>query len=146
MASLGARVLCADRTLEGAEATAAAIRQQGGSAAVYAAQIALDQTQIDVEGRMVDLSPGMAVTVEIKTGSRRVIEYLLSPLRCLARVQTVTAAFPRPPRGEKIFVQAREKELQRLPEVVHSRNEESLLGLYRAPCLFSFAAVRNRNE
>lgn len=29
---------------------------------------------------MVDLSPGMAVTVEIKTGSRRVIEYLLSPL------------------------------------------------------------------
>jgi hemolysin D len=29
---------------------------------------------------MVDLTPGMAVTVEIKTGSRRVIEYLLSPL------------------------------------------------------------------
>ena len=29
---------------------------------------------------MVNLTPGMAVTVEIKTGSRRVIEYLLSPL------------------------------------------------------------------
>ena len=27
-----------------------------------------------------NLAPGMAVTVEIKTGSRRVIEYLLSPL------------------------------------------------------------------
>jgi NAD(P)-dependent dehydrogenase (short-subunit alcohol dehydrogenase family) len=32
LASLGARVLCADRTSEGAEATAAAIRGQGGSA------------------------------------------------------------------------------------------------------------------
>jgi hemolysin D len=29
---------------------------------------------------MVNLAPGMAVTVEIKTGTRRVIEYLLSPL------------------------------------------------------------------
>jgi len=28
----------------------------------------------------IELVPGMAVTVEIKTGSRRVIEYLLSPL------------------------------------------------------------------
>ena len=27
-----------------------------------------------------NLSPGMAVTVEIKTGSRAVISYLLSPL------------------------------------------------------------------
>jgi len=26
------------------------------------------------------LSPGMAVTVEIKTGSRRLIEFLLSPV------------------------------------------------------------------
>ena len=51
-----------------------------GQEFVYAAQIALDRTQLEVEGRMVDLTPGMAVTVEIKTGSRRVIEYLLSPL------------------------------------------------------------------
>jgi hemolysin D len=29
---------------------------------------------------MVTLSPGMAVTVEIKTGSRRILSYLLSPL------------------------------------------------------------------
>ena len=33
-----------------------------------------------VEDRTVNLSPGMAVTVEIKTGSRRIISYLLSPL------------------------------------------------------------------
>jgi hypothetical protein len=42
--------------------------------------IALDTTRMQVEGRMVDLAPGMAVTIEIKTGQRRIIEYLLSPL------------------------------------------------------------------
>jgi hemolysin D len=47
---------------------------------VYAARVALDRTQMEVEDRMVSLSPGMAVTVEIKTGSRRIISYLLSPL------------------------------------------------------------------
>jgi hemolysin D len=31
-----------------------------------------------VENKLVSLGPGMAVTVEIKTGSRRVIEYVLS--------------------------------------------------------------------
>jgi hemolysin D len=35
---------------------------------------------MQVEDRLVNLSPGMAVTVEIKTGSRRIISYLLSPL------------------------------------------------------------------
>jgi hemolysin D len=33
-----------------------------------------------VENKIVRLSPGMAVTVEVKTGTRRVIEYFLSPL------------------------------------------------------------------
>ena len=47
---------------------------------VYAARVSLDQAQMQVEDRMVNLSPGMAVTVEIKTGSRRIISYLLSPL------------------------------------------------------------------
>jgi hemolysin D len=51
-----------------------------GQEFVYAAEISLDSTQLEVEGRLVDLTPGMAVTVEIKTGSRRLIEYLLSPL------------------------------------------------------------------
>jgi hemolysin D len=32
------------------------------------------------DDRTVDLSPGMAVTVEIKTGSRAILSYLLSPL------------------------------------------------------------------
>lgn len=46
----------------------------------YAARVSLDQTQIQVDGTHANLSPGMAVTVEVKTGSRRIISYLLSPL------------------------------------------------------------------
>jgi hemolysin D len=51
-----------------------------GQELTYAARISVDRTQIQVEDKMVNLSPGMAVTAEIKTGSRRIIGYLLSPL------------------------------------------------------------------
>ncbi len=47
---------------------------------MYSARIALDQTQMQLDDRLVPLEPGMAVTAEIKTGSRHVISYLLSPL------------------------------------------------------------------
>jgi hemolysin D len=40
----------------------------------------MDRSTIEVDGKQVNLSPGMAATVEIKTGKRRLIEYLLSPL------------------------------------------------------------------
>jgi hemolysin D len=42
--------------------------------------VSLDRTQMQIEEGLVNLGPGMAVTVEIKTGSRRIISYLLSPL------------------------------------------------------------------
>jgi hemolysin D len=51
-----------------------------GQELLYSTRIALDQTQMQVEDRLVRLAPGMAVTVEIKTGTRRLIEYLMSPL------------------------------------------------------------------
>lgn len=51
-----------------------------GEELVYVSRIALDPAQIEVNGRPAALSPGMAVTVEIQTGSRRIISYLLSPL------------------------------------------------------------------
>ena len=51
-----------------------------GQELVYAARISLDRTQMQVDENLVNLSPGMAVTVEIKTGSRSVLSYLLSPL------------------------------------------------------------------
>jgi hemolysin D len=47
---------------------------------IYPTRVSMDQATIHVEGKQVNLSPGMAVTVEVKTGKRRVIEYLLSPL------------------------------------------------------------------
>jgi len=47
---------------------------------LYAAQISLDRTSMNVEGREVALAPGMMVTVEVKTGKRRLIDYLLSPV------------------------------------------------------------------
>ena len=46
----------------------------------YSARISLDRDKMQIDGRMVNLSPGMAVTVEIKTGSRTILSYLLSPL------------------------------------------------------------------
>lgn len=47
---------------------------------VFAARVALDRSTMQVEGTEVNLSPGMAVTVEIKTGTRRLLEFFLSPL------------------------------------------------------------------
>jgi hemolysin D len=47
---------------------------------VYAAHVALSRTTMVIEDKQVNLDPGMAVTVEIKTGERRIISYLLSPL------------------------------------------------------------------
>jgi hemolysin D len=46
----------------------------------YTARISLDRTRMQIDDRMVNLSPGMATTVEIKTGSRTILSYLLSPL------------------------------------------------------------------
>jgi hemolysin D len=46
----------------------------------YLAKIQLEKSSIEVNGREVPLQAGMAVTAEINTGRRRVIEYLMSPL------------------------------------------------------------------
>jgi hemolysin D len=43
-------------------------------------RVRLDAVEIDVDGKMMPISPGMAVSAEIITGNRRVIEYLLSPV------------------------------------------------------------------
>jgi hemolysin D len=52
-------------------------QQQGPDDLVYAAGISLDQRQLTAGDRVVDLGPGMVVTAEVKTGSRRIIGYLL---------------------------------------------------------------------
>lgn len=52
---------------------------------VFAAQVALAQSTMQVDERVIRLTPGMTVTAEIKTGQRRIIGYLLSPLMQHAR-------------------------------------------------------------
>ncbi|MDF2445815.1 MAG: hemolysin secretion protein [Moraxellaceae bacterium] len=47
---------------------------------LYQTRVGMDQAWIAVEGKRVPLVPGMSVTVEIKTGRRRVIDYFLSPV------------------------------------------------------------------
>jgi len=47
---------------------------------VYATMVAMSRAVMSADGKDVDLSPGMAATVEIMTETRRLIEYLLSPL------------------------------------------------------------------
>lgn len=47
---------------------------------IYTVKVALTKPVITVEGKAMPLSAGMAVNVEIKTGDRRIIEYVLSPL------------------------------------------------------------------
>jgi hemolysin D len=66
----------ADKT-QGAEIASS---EPSGQELVYATKVSLERTHMPIEGRQVALSPGMAVTVEIKTGSRAIISYLMSPL------------------------------------------------------------------
>jgi hemolysin D len=48
---------------------------------VFPATITLATDKIAAGDKLLPLSPGMSVTVEIKTGQRRIIDFLLSPLR-----------------------------------------------------------------
>jgi hemolysin D len=47
---------------------------------IYPVRVRLDSADINVEGKRVAITPGMAVNAEIITGDRRVIEYVLSPI------------------------------------------------------------------
>jgi len=47
---------------------------------VYAMRVKMHQTTMNVNDKIVNLTPGMAVMVEINLGKRRLIEFLLSPL------------------------------------------------------------------
>ena len=47
---------------------------------MYSVKIMLEDNKMMVDGKQEFLSPGMSASIEIKTGTRRIIEYLLSPL------------------------------------------------------------------
>ena len=47
---------------------------------IYRTTLSLEESTIMVDGRETPLLPGMAVTAEIATGQRRLIEFFLAPL------------------------------------------------------------------
>ncbi|WP_418317607.1 HlyD family type I secretion periplasmic adaptor subunit [Piscinibacter sakaiensis] len=49
--------------------------------ALFPATLALQNAHIDVDGKRIALGAGMTLSAELKTGKRRVIDYLLSPVR-----------------------------------------------------------------
>lgn len=61
----------------------AVVQAQGEQPPVasFVATLALRQPWLNVEGKRVTLSPGMNLSAEIRTGRRRVIDYLLSPVQ-----------------------------------------------------------------
>jgi hemolysin D len=63
-------------------------RQDEKLGLIFATQVDLQSEDMYIGGRRVWLKPGMAVTVEIRTGRQRVLSYLLSPL-----VQNVRESF-----------------------------------------------------
>ena len=47
---------------------------------IYGMHLLMEKNTIEVKGKSVKLIPGMAVTAEVKTGHRRLIEFFLAPL------------------------------------------------------------------
>jgi hemolysin D len=54
--------------------------EREGQELMYEARVSLDKTRMQVDDKLVNLAPEMAVTVEVRTGKRRIIQYLMSPL------------------------------------------------------------------
>ena len=51
-----------------------------GQGPVYIAHVSIDRTKMVVDDKEINLSPGMTVTVQIRTGGRSIMSYLLSPI------------------------------------------------------------------
>ncbi len=47
----------------------------------YPAILTLEKKDMLIDGKQIPISPGMNITAEIKTGKRRIIEFLLSPVQ-----------------------------------------------------------------
>ena len=69
-----------DSKVQEAPATPGAPGGGAGEDLHYLMRLRLARDTMDIDGRTVPLTPGMAVTAEIRTGRRRVIDYVLSPL------------------------------------------------------------------
>jgi len=47
---------------------------------VYKLRLRLQKSEMRIDGRLVSLLPGMTVSAEVKTGKRRLIEFVMAPL------------------------------------------------------------------
>ena len=47
---------------------------------VYPVKVELKRDRVMADGKDIRLTPGMTVSVEIRTGHRRVIDYLIAPI------------------------------------------------------------------
>jgi hemolysin D len=83
VAEQAAKRTLADPTTANVASTSATAPGQPESF-VFPVTVALDETSINADGASILLTPGMTATIEIKTATRRVIEYLLSPLAKIA--------------------------------------------------------------
>jgi len=63
-------------------------RQDEKLGLIFMADVALDADMMTIDGRSISLTPGMAVTAEIKTGRRSVASFILSPV-----VENITESF-----------------------------------------------------
>ncbi len=61
--------------------TADAVTDEKTGQSHYPTLLTLSRKTMSVDGKTVPISPGMNITAEIKTGQRRVIEFLLSPVQ-----------------------------------------------------------------
>jgi hemolysin D len=75
-----ARDKAVDRSGEKTPGAENASSEPKGQDLSFSARVSLDRSQMQIDDRLINLTPGMAVTVEIKTGSRSLLAYLLSPL------------------------------------------------------------------
>jgi hemolysin D len=75
-----ARDKALDRSGEKTPGAENASSEPKGQDLSFSARVSLDRSQMQIDDRLINLTPGMAVTVEIKTGSRSLLAYLLSPL------------------------------------------------------------------
>jgi RTX toxin transport system membrane fusion protein len=48
---------------------------------VFPARVRIASQTVQADQQLINLSAGMSIAAEIKTGDRRVIDYLLSPLK-----------------------------------------------------------------
>ncbi len=73
-------VAAADRAADESAPPPGAASPLSNASPTYVARIALSRSNMVIDGRDQPLLPGMAVTAEVRTGRRTIIDYLLSPL------------------------------------------------------------------